>query len=92
VVNYIALTFQSFNAPLMTCVLGRSRNHVEHFVDRYIRPLEGVLDAETTYISKWTRLVSPEDWRDHVGRYLSPSGKEPIEDIEAEDDSLMSGC
>ncbi len=92
IVNYIALTFQSFKAPLMVCVLARSRNHVNQFVDRYIRPLEGVLDVETAYISKWLRLVSTEDWRNHVGNHIVPAGHEPIEDIEAEDDSLMSGC
>lgn len=92
VVNYIALTFQSFSAPLILCVLARSRNHVEYFVDHYIKPIEGVSDTETTYISKWMRLVSPEEWQGHVGHFIAPAGLEPIEDIEAEDDNLLSGC
>ncbi len=92
VVNYIAITFQSFKASMMVCVFARSRNHIDYFTDHYIRPIEGVLDTETTFVSKWMRLVSPEDWRSLMGPYSAPSGNEAIENINAEDEDLMSGC
>jgi hypothetical protein len=62
------------------------------FVERYIRSLEGVADAETTLISKTMRLVSPDEWKEYVGHLSVPAGQDRIEDIEAEDDSLISGC
>jgi hypothetical protein len=91
-INYIAVTFQSFRASIVVSVLARSRNHLDLFVERYIRSLEGVADAETTLISKTMRLVSPDEWKEYVGHLSVPAGQDRIEDIEAEDDSLISGC
>ncbi len=91
-VNYITSTFQSFNASLMISVLARSRNHMDAFVDRYIRSLEGFVDADVTYISKTIRLVSPEEWQKHIGPYLVAPGSECITDIEVDDDGLIAGC
>jgi hypothetical protein len=92
IINYIAQTFQSPTASIMISVLARSTNHVNAFVNDYIRPLEGFVDADITYISKTMRLASPKEWKDSLGPYfVSPSG-EPIKDIDVDDDSLLSGC
>ena len=73
-------------------VLARSRNHVDAFIDQYIRPLDGVVDTEVTYISKTMRFVSPEEWQKHMGPYLVRPGRERIKDIDADDDGLIAGC
>jgi hypothetical protein len=92
IINYIAHTFQSFNASVMMSVLARSQNHMDAFVNDYIRPLEGVVNADVTRISKTMRLVSPEEWRRSLSRYFVAPVGESIKDIEAEDDSLIAGC
>jgi len=92
IVTYIAYTFQSFIASIMVSVLARSRNHMEAFVKDYILPLDGVVDAETTLITKTVRLVTPEEWQKHVKPYVVAPGRLRIKDIEAEDDSLIAGC
>ena len=76
----------------MVSVLARSHNHMEAFVNDYIRSLEGVEKAEVTRISKTMRLVSPEEWRRSISRYFVASDGESIRDIDAEDDSLIAGC
>jgi hypothetical protein len=92
IVNYIAQTFQSFSASIMASVLARSRNHMETFVQQYIRPLKGVESLETTYISRTIRLVSPEERQESLGPYISAPGGSRIDDIDADDESLMTGC
>jgi hypothetical protein len=92
IINYIAHTFQSFNASIMVSVLARSYNHMEAFVNDYIRPLEGVENAEITRISRTMRLVSPDEWRRSLSRFFVASDGESIKDIDAEDDSLIAGC
>ena len=92
IINYIAHTFQSFNASVMMSVLARSQNHMDAFFNGYIRPLEGVVNADVTRISKTMRAVSPEEWRRSLSRYFVAPVGESIKDIEAEDDSLIAGC
>jgi len=92
IVNYIAQTFQSFSASIMVSVLARSRNHMETFVEQYINPLKGVASLETTYISRTIRLVSPEEWQESIGPYITAPGGNRLDDIDADDDSLMAGC
>jgi len=91
-VNYIAYTFASYHASTMLSVLARSHNHLSAFVDAHINPLDGVVNTETTLISKTMRLVSPEDWRRYVDSHLAVPGAEPIPDIDVEDESLITGC
>ncbi len=92
-INYIAHTFQSFNASIMVSVLARSKNHMDAFVQDCIQSLDGVLGTEITYISKTKRLVTPEEWEESVGPYfLEPGGKQ-IKDIDpVYDDSFIAGC
>lgn len=92
-INYIAHTFQSFNASIMVSVLARSRNHMESFVEELIDPLDGVLGTEITYISKTKRLVTPEEWQESLGPYFVEPGGKQIKDIDPRyDDSLIAGC
>lgn len=92
-INYIANTFESFNAAVMVSVLARSRNHMEAFVEDCIKPLEGVHGTEVTYITKTKRLVTPEEWEESVGPYFIEPGGKPIKDIDPKhDDSLIAGC
>ena len=92
IVTYIAQTFQSFRACIIVSVLARSRNHIDAFVKGYISPLDGVEDAETTYISKTQRLVSPEEWLKVVGSRVVAPGRERIKKLGADDDSLFAAC
>ena len=92
IINYITNTFQSFKDSIMVSVQARSRNHMDAFVNQYIRSLEGVVDAEVTHISKTMRLVSHEEWQKHVGPYLVAPGMGRTMDIDAYDDSLIAGC
>lgn len=93
VVNYIAQTFQSFDASIMVSVLARSKNHMDVFVDDCIRPLPGVVDAEITHISKTMRLVSPSEWEQFLGAHFITAEGEQIKDIDPyRDDSLIAGC
>lgn len=92
-INYIAHTFQSYNASIMVSVLARSRNHMESFVEELIDPLDGVLGTEITYISKTKRLVTPEEWQESLGPYFVEPGGRQIKDIDPRyDDSLIAGC
>ena len=92
-VNYIAHTYQSFNESIMISVLARSREHMKAFVESYIKSIDGVLNAELTYISKTLRLVSPEEWQESVGQYYVAPGGKRLKDIDpARDDSLMASC
>lgn len=92
IINYVAQTFQSPTASIMISVLARSTNHVNAFVNDYIRPLEGLVDADITYISKTMRLASPKEWKDSLGPYFVAPNGESIKDIDVDDDSLLSGC
>jgi len=92
VITYIAQTFQSFHASIIVSVFARSRNHIAVFVKGYIDPLEGVEDADITYISKTQRLVSPEEWLKAVGSCVVAPGRERIKKLEADDDSLFAAC
>lgn len=92
IINYIAHTFQSSTASIMVSVLARSRNHMDTFVNDCIRPLEGVVDAEITYISKTMRLASPKEWKEYLGPCFVAPGGDPIKDIDVDDDSLIAGC
>ena len=92
-INYIAHTYQPNGASLMVSVLARSRNHMETFVEDCIKTLDGVVDTETTLISKTARLVSAEEWEESVGPYFFAPGGESIKDIDPlKDDSLIAGC
>ena len=91
-INYIANTFQSYDASILISILARSRDHAEAFVNEYIRPLVGVMGTTITLISKTMRLVTAEEWLESVGPFFfSPKG-EHIRDIDARDDSLIAGC
>ena len=93
VVNYIAQTFQSFDASIMVSVLARSKNHMDVFVDECVRTLPGVVDAEITHISKTMRLVSPSEWEEFLGAHFLTAEGEQIKDIDPyRDDSLIAGC
>jgi hypothetical protein len=92
-VNYIAHTFQSFHGSIMASVLARGREHMDAFVEDCVMSIEGVLNAEQTYISKSLRLVSPEDWWESVGPYTFAPGGKRLKDLEpAHDDTLMASC
>lgn len=91
-INYITHTFESFRESIMVSVLARSLNHMDAFVRDCVKPIEGVVHTEITSISKTIRLVTPEEWQESVGPYLVDAGGEHIKDIEADDDSLMTGC
>lgn len=91
-INYIVHTFQSFNASIMVSVLARSKNHIEAFIDQYLKPMEGVISTEITYIHRTIRMVSTEEWQKSFGHYYISHGGEHIRDIEVEDYSLLSGC
>lgn len=92
VITYIAQTYQSFHASIIISVLARSRNHIDAFVKGYISSLEGVEDAEITYISKTQRLVSSEEWLKDVGSCVVAPGRERIRKLGADDDSLFAAC
>lgn len=92
IINYIAHTFQSFNASIMVSVLARSKSHAEAFVDEYIKPMEGVISTEITLIHRTIRMVSSEEWQKSFGHLYIGHGGEQIREIEAEDISMMSGC
>ncbi len=92
IINYIAQTFESFNASILVSVLARSRGHMEAFVETHLKPLDGVMDYEITGISKTTRLATPEQWQESVGPYFVSPGGEHVKDIDAYDDSWMAGC
>jgi hypothetical protein len=92
IINYIAHTFQSPTASIMVSVLARSRNHVEAFVNDYIRSQDGVADAEITFISRTMRLASPKEWKESLGPYFVAPGGDPIKNIDVDDDSLIAGC
>lgn len=93
IVNYIAQTFQSFDASIMVSILARSKNHMDVFVDECVRTLPGVVDAEITHISKTMRLVSPEEWEEFLGAHFLTAEGEQIKDIDPyRDDSLIAGC
>ncbi len=92
-INYIAHTFQPGGASLMVSVLSRSRNHMDTFVEDCIKTIDGVVDTETTPISKTTRLVPPEEWDEAVAPYSFAPGGQSIKDIDPlKDDSLIAGC
>ena len=92
IITYIAQTYQSFNSSIMVSVLARSRNHMEAFVREYVRPLQGVVDTEITYISKTLRLVSPEMWLSDVKPCLVSPGRARVKRLDADDDSLFAAC
>lgn len=92
IVNYVAHTFQSPTASIMASVLARSINHMNAFVNEYIKPLEGVADTDVTYISKTLRLASPKEWKESAGPFFVAPNGEPIKDIDVDDDSLIAGC
>jgi DNA-binding Lrp family transcriptional regulator len=92
IINYIAHTFQSPSASIMISVLARSRNHIDAFVNDYIRSQEGVVDAEITFISKTMRLASPKEWKESLGAHFVSPGGDPIKNIDVDDDSLIAGC
>jgi DNA-binding Lrp family transcriptional regulator len=92
IITYIAQTYESFHASIMVSVLARSRNHIDAFVKGYISPLEGVEDAEVTYISKTQRLVSSDVWLKDVGSCVVAPGREMIRKLGADDDSLFAAC
>ena len=92
VIVYVAHTFQSLTASLMVSALARSADHMNAFVDDYIKPLEGVVETETTYISKTLRLATPKEWKESLGPYFVYPGGESIRGIDVEDYSLMAGC
>lgn len=92
IINYIAHTFQSPAASIMVSVLARSMNHIEAFVNDYVRSQEGVVDAAITFISRTMRLASPKEWKEALGPYFVAPGGKPIRDINVDDDSLIAGC
>ncbi len=92
IINYITHTFQSPGASIMVSVLARSRNHIEAFVNDYIRSQEGVVDAEITFISRTMRLASPKEWKESLGPYFVTPGGASIRNIDVDDDSLIAGC
>lgn len=92
IITYITQTFQSFRASIMASVLARSGNHIEAFVRDYIKPLQGVVDADITYISKTLRLVTAEEWLKEVRPFLVSPGRERVNKLEADDDSLFAAC
>lgn len=91
-INYIAQTFHSFHSSLMVSVLAKSRNHLDAFVRGCIEKMDGVMEVETTHISKTMRLVPAEEWKETISGYMIDPCGEQIEDIEAPDDSFMAGC
>ena len=92
IINYIVHTFQSFNASIMVSVLARSKSHMEAFVDEYIKPMEGVISTDMTYIHRTIRMVSAEELQKSFGHYYISHGGERIKDMEVEDYSMLSGC
>lgn len=92
IINYVAHTFQSPTASIMVSVLARSINHMNAFVDGYIRPLAGVVGADITYISKTMRLASPKEWKESLGPYFVTPAGDSIKDIDVDDDTLIAGC
>ncbi len=93
VVNYIAQTFQSYDASVMVSVLARSKNHLDVFVDDVIRNIQGVADAEITQISKTMRLIPPGEWGEFLESHSLAADGEQIKDIDpSRDDSLIAGC
>ncbi len=93
VVNYIAQTFQSYDASVMVSVLARSRDHMEVFVEDCVRTVPGVVDAEITQISKTMRLIPPGEWEEFLVTHSLAADGEQIKDIDPNrDDSLIAGC
>lgn len=91
-INYIAQTFESFTSSIMVSVLARSMEHMESFVEDFIKPIDGVMDCEIIGISKTTRLVTPEEWQESVGPYFVAPGGEHVKYTDAYDDNWMAGC
>jgi hypothetical protein len=92
VISYIAHTFQSFNAGIMVSALAKSHNHMDAFVQKHIAHMEGVVNTDITRISRTMRLVSDKEWLASIGPNMVAPGSEPLEEVEIEDDSLISGC
>jgi len=91
-INYITYTFQSFNSSIMLSMLARNKNHMESFVNEYIKPLEGVLSTDITYIHRTIRLVSSDEWKKSFGHMYRLHGGEQIKDIDADEDTSRFSC
>ncbi|MFQ6106135.1 MAG: hypothetical protein ACE5QF_00900 [Thermoplasmata archaeon] len=89
--NYLAYTLSGGEGDLLASYSTKGESTMRKFVDRYIRPLDGVTDVSTTRISRTKRLVSAAEWKVHFEIFVPEEGLD-VEEIEAYEDDWISGC
>lgn len=89
--NYIAYTLRGEGGDIFVSYSCRGETTLKRFVERYVRPLEGVTGVRTTRISKTKRLVSAQEWT-YLFEQFVPDNVIEVEEIEDYEDDLISGC
>lgn len=89
--NYLAYTLAGEESDLYASYSCKGESTLRRFVDRYVRPLEGVTEVRVTRISRTKRLVSVEEWRELFEEFVTEDGIE-VEDIEGYEEDWISGC
>ncbi|MFQ6128923.1 MAG: hypothetical protein ACE5QW_08495 [Thermoplasmata archaeon] len=89
--NYLAYTLVGEKGDLLASYSCRGETTLRKFVDRYVRPLEGVIDARITRISRTKRLVSRDEWRKLFEQYINEEGLD-VEEMEEFEDEWIAAC
>jgi len=89
--NYIAYTLRGEGGDIFVSYSCKGETTLGRFVERYVRPLEGVTGVRTTRISKTKRLVSAQEWT-YLFEQFVPDDPIEVEEIEDYEDDLISGC
>ncbi len=89
--NYLAYTLRGEGGDIFVSYSCRGESTLRRFVERYVRPLEGVTSVRTTRISKTKRLVSVQEWT-YLFEQFVPDDAIEVEEIEDYEDDLISGC
>jgi hypothetical protein len=89
--NYLAYTLAGEESDLYASYSCKGESTLRRFIDRYVRPLEGVTEVRVTRISKTKRLVSVEEWRELFEEFVTEEGIE-VEDTEGYEEDWISGC
>lgn len=89
--NYLAYTLAGEESDLYASYSCKGESTLRRFIDRYVRPLEGVTEVRVTRISKTKRLVSVEEWRELFEEFITEEGIE-VEDTEGYEEDWISGC
>ena len=89
--NYMAYTLRGEGGDIFVSYSCRGETTMRRFVERYVRPLEGVTGVRTTRISKTKRLVSAQEWTYLFERFV-PDDAIEVEEIEDYEDDMISAC